>query len=182
MLFEIFYAFFMRIIKLLHRNLVVTIFVTVLIVLVRRKYKLIDIKREFQYIWNDLKKDRQYRKECYLIGWIMFMLFCTVFTRSFRNPFENVLGNWLPYNIQFSYVKLDCIENICLFIPYGFLLSSLRKKTFKSLVKIVSLTSLGIECYQIITLSGTFQLSDIFYNIIGGIIGILISIGIHHNK
>lgn len=167
MLFEIFYAFFMRIIKLLHRNLVVTIFVTVLIVLVRRKYKLIDIKREFQYIWNDLKKDRQYRKECYLIGWIMFMLFCTVFTRSFRNPFENVLGNWLPYNIQFSYVKLDCIENICLFIPYGFLLSSLRKKTFKSLVKIVSLTSVGIECYQIITLSGTFQLSDIFYNIIG---------------
>lgn len=55
----------------------------------------------------------------------------------------------------------------------------------QNLVKVLAichLPSLGIECFQIITLSGTFQFSDIFYNVIGGIIGILISSGIYHNK
>ena len=182
MIIEIFDAFLVRIIKLFHRNFIVTIFVSVLIVLVRRKYKLSDIKNELNFIWNDIKKSHRYRNECYLITWTIFMLFCTVFTRDFRNPFENILGNWLPYNVEFSYVKLDCIENICLFILYGFLLNLVRTKTIRDNVSIVFLTSLGIECFQIITLSGTFQFSDIFYNVIGRIIGILISSGIYHNK
>ena len=182
MIIEIFYAFLVRIIKLFHRNFIATIFVSILVVLVRRKYKLSDIKNELNFIWNDIKKKHRYRNECYLITWTIFMLFCTVFTRDFRNPFENILGNWLPYNVEFSYVKLDCIENICLFIPYGFLINLVRMKTIKDNVSKVFLTSLGIECFQIITVSGTFQFSDIFYNVIGGIIGILISSGIYHNK
>ena len=71
---------------------------------------------------------------------------------------------------------------IFIFIPYGFLINLVRMKTIKDNVSKVFLTSLGIECFQIITLSGTFQFSDIFYNVIGGIIGILISSGIYHNK
>ena len=131
MIIEIFYAFLVRIIKLFHRNFIATIFVSILVVLVRRKYKLSDIKNELNFIWNDNKKKHRYRNECYLITWTIFMLFCTVFTRDFRNPFENILGNWLPYNVEFSYVKLDCIENICLFIPYGFLINLVRMKTIK---------------------------------------------------
>ena len=39
MIIEIFYAFLVRIIKLFHRNFIATIFVSILVVLVRRKYK-----------------------------------------------------------------------------------------------------------------------------------------------
>ncbi len=83
------------------------------------------------------------------MDYIYVSLFCTVFTRDFRNPFENILGNWLPYNVSVSYVKLDCIENICLFIPYGFLINLVRMKTIKDNVSKVFLTSLGIECFQL---------------------------------
>lgn len=69
MIIEIFDAFLVRIIKLFHRNFIVTIFVSVLIVLVRRKYKLSDIKNELNFIWNDIKKSHRYRNECYLILW-----------------------------------------------------------------------------------------------------------------
>ena len=61
MIIEIFDAFLVRIIKLFHRNFIVTIFVSVLIVLVRRKYKLSDIKNELNFIWNDIKKSHRYR-------------------------------------------------------------------------------------------------------------------------
>ncbi|RGG76789.1 VanZ family protein [Clostridium sp. AF17-2] len=182
MIYEIFYAFLIKIIKLFHRNFIATFFMAILIILVRRKYKLSDIKKELYSIWNNIKKNHQYRNECCLIVWLVFMLFCTVFTRDFINPFENILGNWLPYNIEFSYVELDCIENVCLFIPYGYFINSLRTKNIKGNIIIVLLTSLCTECFQIITVSGTFQLSDIFYNIIGGMFGILISKGNYHSK
>lgn len=54
MIIEIFYAFLVRIIKLFHRNFIATIFVSILVVLVRRKYKLSDIKNELNFIWNDI--------------------------------------------------------------------------------------------------------------------------------
>ena len=60
MIIEIFDAFLVRIIKLFHRNFIVTIFVSVLIVLVRRKYKLSDIKNELNFIWNDIKKSHRF--------------------------------------------------------------------------------------------------------------------------
>lgn len=182
MFFEIFSAFCIRIMKLIHRNFFVTVFVAILIILVKRKYKLSDMNKELFIIWKEIKSNQQYRHECLLITWSVFMLFCTVFTRSFRNPLENIIGNWLPYNIQFSYVKLDCIENFFLFLPYGFLLNSSKINKIKSITLLVFLTSLTIELFQLITFSGTFQLSDIFYNTIGGIVGKIISKTVYHSK
>lgn len=65
MIIEIFYAFLVRIIKLFHRNFIATIFVSILVVLVRRKYKLSDIKNELNFIWNDIKKKHRYRNCIY---------------------------------------------------------------------------------------------------------------------
>lgn len=55
MIIEIFMHFSSDI-KLFHRNFIATIFVSILVVLVRRKYKLSDIKNELNFIWNDIKK------------------------------------------------------------------------------------------------------------------------------
>lgn len=56
MIYEIFYAFLIKIIKLFHRNFIATFFMAILIILVRRKYKLSDIKKELYSIWNNIKK------------------------------------------------------------------------------------------------------------------------------
>ena len=69
MIIEIFDAFLVRIIKLFHRNFIVTIFVSVLIVLVRRKYKLSDIKNELNFIWNDTLCVRIVVSERQLLLW-----------------------------------------------------------------------------------------------------------------
>lgn len=64
------------------------------------------------------------------------------------------------------------IENIIMFIPIGFTLSSVFKKhkfIFSLLISFV--LSLGIEVCQVMFRSGFFELDDIFNNALGAFIG-----------
>ncbi len=68
------------------------------------------------------------------------------------------------------------IENILLFIPYGFLYCAAFRKKWPvvgaSLVGFV--TSLGIETMQLVTKRGIFQLDDIITNAAGALVGALL--------
>jgi len=68
------------------------------------------------------------------------------------------------------------IENILLFIPYGFLLRMLCKKKccFWKNAGIGFLTSLGIECLQYISGRGVFQTDDLITNTLGAVLGYLV--------
>ena len=84
----------------------------------------------------------------------------------------------------------EAIENLVLFIPFSiFLLWSRWEKgkrqqiSCKTVVaksgSIVFLFSLTIEFAQLFFRLGTFQLSDLFYNTLGGVIGgVLFYVGI----
>lgn len=76
----------------------------------------------------------------------------------------------------------ECIENVILFVPYMILilcnfsdrllkdnlkLSQILKKSFL----ISFLSSFVIETLQLIFHVGTFQISDLFFNTLGGIAG-----------
>lgn len=68
------------------------------------------------------------------------------------------------------------IENVLLFIPYGFLCSwnfDWAKKVWKCTL-FGAATSLGIECLQLVTGRGFFQIDDILTNILGTVIGCLL--------
>lgn len=69
---------------------------------------------------------------------------------------------------------VEGIENVIFFIPYSFFLikSFYRKYRWNNIVIIMFITSLIIEILQFIFKIGSFQLSDLFHNILGEYIDI----------
>ena len=84
----------------------------------------------------------------------------------------------------------ECIENVIMMVPF----SSVAMWTFGEKIgngwkkilwysgKIAFCFSLTIEMLQLLLRLGTFQLSDIFYNTVGGLIGGLMYYGITKAK
>lgn len=67
-----------------------------------------------------------------------------------------------------------CIENIIMMVPFSAMVMwtfNMKKKVILKSIKIAFLFSISIEFLQLFLRLGTFQLSDIFYNTLGGFIG-----------
>ena len=100
------------------------------------------------------------------------------------NPLSDVMANWWIWKYGEDgtrYLTTECIENLMLFIPFTILLfwtagkKILKKTTFLNIVwtglKITFVFSLSIELLQLFLRLGTFQVSDLTYNTLGGGIG-----------
>ena len=134
---------------------------------------------------NEFKTSSRFRKVFILVFYIAMILFRTLLNRTmWANPVSNVIGIWGLYN-ENGELTTEAIENLALFIPFTVLLLwSFHEKflgegakflrTMWQSVKIVFLFSLSIEFLQLFLRLGTFQLSDLFYNTIGGLVGGLI--------
>ena len=113
------------------------------------------------------------------------ILFRTLLNRTMcANPVANVVGVWGLHDDN-GQLTTEVLENLALFIPFAILLIwSFRDKIVGKTVtlsnvlcqssKITFLFSLIIEFLQLIFRLGTFQLSDLFYNTLGGLFGGLI--------
>lgn len=134
---------------------------------------------------NEFKTSSRFRKVFILVFYIAMILFRTLLNRDmWKNPVSNVIGVWGLYN-ENGELTTEAIENLALFIPFTVLLlwsfhekflgegAKLLKTIWQS-VKIVFLFSLIIEFLQLFLRLGTFQLSDLFYNTLGGLVGGLI--------
>lgn len=142
-------------------------------------------KNVIQCLVNKLKTRKDFRVIFLLVFYIAMILFRTLMNRSLsENPLNDVLGIW---GLKNSYGELttEVIENLILFIPFTILMlcgfgEKIVGKSMKifvtvwKTVKIVFLFSLSIEFLQLFLRLGTFQLSDLFYNTLGGLIGGLI--------
>jgi len=134
---------------------------------------------------ESFKTDVKFRKVFLLVFNTLYILFCTLFTRSiWANPLHNVIGIWGIYNEK-GELTTEALENLVLFIPFVILvfwsfqdkLLGRNNRIFTAIgqsIKIVFIFSLIIEVLQLILRIGTFQLSDLFYNTLGGFIGGLI--------
>lgn len=139
----------------------------------------------FRKWWNGFKSEPDFGKIFFLTFYTTMILFRTLLNRSmWANPVSNVIGVWGLYN-ENNELTTEAIENLALFIPFAvLLLCSLKNNILKGKVKfasvlwqstkIVFLFSLTIEFMQLFFRLGTFQLSDLFYNTLGGLIGGLI--------
>ena len=69
------------------------------------------------------------------------------------------------------------IENVLLFVPYGFFgaWSYTKLRKFIPSLGLGLLTSLVIECLQLLTQRGFFQLDDILTNVLGSVLGLVIA-------
>ena len=116
-------------------------------------------------------------KKPWLILYILFfsyILVCTLFSRQCLVPYKSVLKGLRLYDD--GRWNTECIENILLFVPYTFfyLQALAPEKPLKTAFLIALLTSLFIEFSQLFFWLGAFQLSDLIYNVIGGMIGWLL--------
>ena len=113
------------------------------------------------------------------------ILFRTLLNRNlWLNPLSDVMGGWGIWENVNGEQKLttECIENVIMMVPFtsivlwtfGEKIGNGRKKLLWYSGKIAFGFSVSIEMLQLLLRLGTFQLSDIFYNTVGGIIGGLI--------
>ena len=102
---------------------------------------------------------------------LSFILICTLFSRQSIVPYKSVLKGLRLYDN--GRWNMQCIENILLFVPYTFfyLQALAPEKPLKAVFSLSLLTSLFIELSQLIFWLGAFQFSDIFYNVLGGLVG-----------
>lgn len=132
--------------------------------------------------WMSFKGEVAFRRTFFLTLYSSLILFRTLLNRSlWANPLSNVMGIWGLYNAN-GELTTEAIENLVLFIPFVILLFvTFRKKIIGDEVRfrivlwksisIVFLFSTAIEFLQLFLRLGTFQLSDLFYNTLGGLIG-----------
>lgn len=129
---------------------------------------------------NNIRVSKKKEPLHYLPGSLLFMYMVIMFIITFlsretgsRNGVDLALfSTWGINDRNNAFV----IENILLFIPYGFLcawavkhLRNLFLATFFGAV-----TSMGIECMQLATGRGYFQVDDILTNMLGCTIGCIL--------
>lgn len=159
----------------------ISIILSILILIVWQKAE----ESSWKNVWKKFMKqfkEREWKKRFIAVLYIVFVLQRTVFNRSpWGDPLSNVIGNW--WLIQNSTPNYEMVENILLFIPlYPLLKMSKINKNSNfchkyraiEIILIPLLCSFLIELFQLLFRVGTFQLSDICYNTLGGIFGAFI--------
>lgn len=136
--------------------------------------------------WYQKFKESVFFRKLFLLAFVTSMiLFRTLLNRNlWMNPLSDVMGGWGIWETVKGEQKLttECIENVIMTVPfsavvawtYGERLGNGWKKILWCSGKIAFIFSVSIEMLQLLLRLGTFQLSDIFYNTVGGVVGGLV--------
>lgn len=133
--------------------------------------------------WREFKNSVSFRRTFLLAFYTAMILLRTVLNREiWFDPLGKLFGGWGLYeDDQFT---TEAIENFMLFIPFSILLLwAFHKellgqekelefgKTVWQVTKVVAIFSFIIEFVQLLFHLGTFQISDLTYNTLGGALG-----------
>lgn len=144
--------------------------------------KEIGIKNALKKWVSCFRSDKIFRKIFLLAFYVSMVIFYTLFNRElWMNPLSKIMGGWGFYDEE-GKLTTEAVENVILFIPYiSVLFWAFYKEIFKGKITLFRLmgkslfisfvSSLVIEFCQLVLRVGTFQLSDLFYNTLGGFIG-----------
>ncbi len=133
------------------------------------------------------KNSLYFHKLFCLVFFAVMILFRTLLNRNlWLNSLSDVMGGWWIWNTQPDgtvTLTTECFEKIAFMLPFTFLIMwAAKEKLLKgrrvcftgilwNSTKIAFLFSLTIEFLQLFLRLGTFQLSDLCYNTLGGAIG-----------
>lgn len=92
------------------------------------------------------------------------------------NPLSNVMGGWGIWETVNGERQLttECIENVILMMPFTGMVMwtfDVEKRVVWKSTKLGLIFSVSIEMLQLLLRLGTFQVSDIVYNTLGGMLG-----------
>ena len=132
--------------------------------------------------YQKIKESVFFRKLFFLAFVTSRILFRTLLNRQlWMNPLSDVMGGWGIWKTVNGEQKLttECIENVIMMVPFSAVvmwtfeekLGNGWKKILRQSGKIAFIFSVSIEMLQLLLRLGTFQLSDIFYNTVGGVLG-----------
>ena len=132
--------------------------------------------------YQKFKESVFFRKLFFLAFVISLVLFRTLLNRQlWMNPLSDIMGGWGIWETVNGERQLttECIENVIMMVPFssvvmwtfGEKMGSGWKKILWCSGKIAFILSVSIEMLQLLLRLGTFQLSDIFYNTVGGVLG-----------
>ena len=133
--------------------------------------------------WYQKFKGSVFFQKLFLLAFVTsLILFRTLLNRNlWLNPLSDVMGGWGIWETKNGeqILTTECIENVIMMIPFtSIVMWTFREKVDKNWKKILWQSgkiafafSIVIEMLQLLLRLGTFQLSDIFYNIVGGVVG-----------
>lgn len=132
---------------------------------------------------EEFKKDSKFRKLFALAFVTSLILFRTLLNRNlWMNPLSNVMGGWSIWETVNGERQLttECIENVILMMPFTGMVMwtfDVKKNVVWKSTKIGLIFSVSIEMLQLLLRLGTFQVSDIVYNTLGGMLGGVVYLG-----
>lgn len=143
------------------------------------------LKNTFLRIKNEWVEHKGFRLKCIFVFVCFMIADRTILGRTgWVYPLTNPIGNWGIYTSDGSF-NFDLFENIVLFVPLIAMLPVAfpnvledrehdLRKSISRLTLIAFICSLSIETTQLLLRLGKFQLSDLFFNTLGGLIGAVI--------
>lgn len=140
------------------------------------------LQKSISEFFGKLRTDVDFRNVTLLALYTFMILSRTILARSYwqDHPLKNIIGMWTLHTSDGS-LYTENIDNAILFMPFSFL--ALRIKAhriptdfsvaalLKKGTKLAFVFSIGIEFLQLFFKLGAFQLSDIFFNTLGGMLG-----------
>jgi glycopeptide antibiotics resistance protein len=123
------------------------------------------------------------------IIYVSYLIYLTFFDHFYGRGFTHRSINFIPFktiikflssSYNFDIVVTNIAGNIAAFVPMGFLLPIVFSRlsgVFRVFIVCLSAT-LSIEFFQYFTVSGVIDIVDILLNVIGGLLGYLINMGI----
>ena len=139
------------------------------------------LKKCLIHQWHKLRTDKITRYKFAFFTILFMVLSRTLICRNiWQCPWENIIGEWGIFTSDGT-LNMEGMLNVFLFVPLAYFgvlgfcqQDDLDKEILFNIVK----TSFGFSCLieicQLFFRVGTFQLSDIFQNTLGGFIGVAV--------
>ena len=139
------------------------------------------LKKCLIHQWHMLRTDKITRYKFAFFTILFMVLSRTLICRSiWQCPWENIIGEWGVFTSDGT-LNTEGMLNVFLFVPLAYFgvlgfcqQDGLDKEILFNIVKISFGFSCLIEICQLFFRVGTFQLSDIFQNTLGGFIGVAV--------
>ena len=130
------------------------------------------------HTWFTAFKVSSFFRKLFLLVFVTSMiLFRTLLNRDlWMNPLSDVMGGWGIWETVNGERQLttECIENVILMMPFTGMVMwtfDVEKGVVWKSTKLGLIFSVSIEMLQLLLRLGTFQVSDIVYNTLGGMLG-----------
>ena len=128
--------------------------------------------------WYQKFKGSVFFRRLFFLAFVTsLILFRTLLNRQmWMNPLSDVMGGWGIWETVNGEQKLttECIENVIMMVPFSAVVMwtfDVEKGVVWKSTKLGLIFSVSIEMLQLLLRLGTFQVSDIVYNTLGGMLG-----------